>query len=123
MLRQDYVGRLIQQLAEALARIANLSRKTDAQQIEAELSSVEAALGFFPGMDRLDARSTALLLGGGDKVILAAQLLEQRALLASESSEPEQARALRQRAVALLDHAQPNELAEDAAQLRARLTP
>ncbi len=123
MLRQDYIGRLIQQLAEALARIANLSRKTDAQQVEAELSSVEAALGFFPGMDRLDARSTALLLGGGDKVILAAQLLEQRALLAVDHGQSERARVLRQRALALLDHAKPNELSEDAAQLRARLTP
>ncbi len=122
MLRQDYIGRLIQQLAEALARIANLSRKTDTQQIEAELASVEAALGFFPGMDRLDARSTALLLGGGDKVILAVQLLEQRALLASDNSEPERARVLRRRAVALLDHAKPDELTEDAAQLRVRLT-
>jgi hypothetical protein len=122
VLRQDFIGRIIQQLAEALARIAKLSRKDDAEQVQAELASVESALGIFAGMDRLDARSVALMLGGGDKVVLAAQLLEQRALLAAERADELTERKLRKRALELLRHAQPKELEKAAAELQARLS-
>ncbi|HMR08408.1 MAG TPA: hypothetical protein PKA88_21660 [Polyangiaceae bacterium] len=122
MLRQDFIGRLIQQLAEALARIAKLNRKDEAEQVEAELASAESALGIFQGMDRLDTRSVSLLLGGGDKVVLAAQLLEQRALLAVEQSDLPRASKLRQRARELLSHAQPKELAGEAKELHQRLS-
>ncbi|MEZ4222254.1 MAG: hypothetical protein R3B13_15060 [Polyangiaceae bacterium] len=121
MLRQDYIGRLIQQLAEALARIAGLSRRDQRDEIEQELQSAEAALGLFKGMDRLDARSAAMILGGGDKVVLAAQLIEQRAMLAAEAGDAAREAVLRRRARELLACATPHELVREAAELGTRL--
>lgn len=121
MLRQDYIGRLIQQLLEALARI---TRRVDAQELDearAELDAQERALGVAVGVERLTARSVAMLLGGGDKVVLYALLLEQRAKLAEHADDPELARSLRARALELVASCQPFELADQARELTARL--
>ncbi|MBX3130414.1 MAG: hypothetical protein KF718_27090 [Polyangiaceae bacterium] len=121
MIRQDYIGRLIQQLGEALARIAKLSSSSQLAEAEAELRSAEEALGVPRGIERFDARSAALLLGGSDKVVLAALLLEQRARLADAQGNDAEGARHRARALALLDHARAQELAEQAVELRARL--
>ena|SRR5688572_10283307 len=119
MLRQDYIGRLIQQVAEALAGAAGLLEKRRLDEAEAEIAAAEGALGS-SGMQRLDARSVALVLGGGDKVVLAAALVEKRAELALARGDAALAAELRARAAALLGHARPQELAGLAAELRAR---
>lgn len=121
MLRQDYIGRLIQQLAEALARVARLAKESKLEQAEAELAEAEQALALPRGIELFDARSAALVIGGGDKVVLAALLLEHRALLLEARGSSGQAQRLRARALALLEHARPHELRAEAAELRARL--
>jgi hypothetical protein len=121
MLRHDYIGRLIQQIAEFLARVAALRGEGRTQAADAELEAAERALGLPVGIERLDARSVAMLIGGGDKVVLAALILEQRALAASALGQRAVAAAQRARALAILDHAKPFELAEQADALRKRL--
>jgi hypothetical protein len=122
MLRQDYIGRLIQQVAEALARAAGQIQKLRLDDAETELASAERALGVRPGMERLDVRSTAMLFGDGDKLVLLASILERRAELAAARGQQSLAARLRARARALLEHAKPNELADHAAALRARIS-
>jgi hypothetical protein len=121
MLRHDYIGRLIQQIAEFLARVAALRGEGRAQAAHAELETAERALGLPIGTERLDARSVAMLIGGGDKVVLAALILEQKALGAEALGHATVAAAHRDRALALLDHAKPFELANQASELRQRL--
>lgn len=121
MLRQDYIGRLIQQLVEAFARVAKLAKEVKVDEAEAELASAEQALGLPRGIELFDARSAARVIGGGDKVVLAALLLEQRALISTARGAAAAARQHRARALALLDHAEPHELTREAAELRARL--
>jgi hypothetical protein len=121
VLRQDYIGRLIQQLAEALARVAKLVRESKADDAEAELRVAEDALGLPRGIDLFDARSAALVIGGGDKVVLAALLLEHHALIFEARDKQAEAGRARARARALLEHARPHELRDEAAALSARL--
>jgi hypothetical protein len=123
MLRQDYIGRLIQQLAEMLARVAGLRKQGQPEQADAELAAAERALGIPIGAERLDARSVATLLGGADKVVLAALILEQRALSYEARGDVVLAAKHRARALALLAHAAPTELGAQADELRARLQP
>ncbi|MBK7584056.1 MAG: hypothetical protein IPI67_28145 [Myxococcales bacterium] len=121
MLRQDYIGRLIQQLAEALARAARRVKEDQLDEADAEIAAAEQALGLPRGLELFDPRSAALLLGGGDKVVLAALLLEHRALVASARGATVAARQKRARALSLLGHATPHELGKEAAELRTRL--
>lgn len=121
MLRQDYIGRLIQQLVEAFARMTRLTKEVKLEEAEAELRTAEDALGLPRGIERFDARSAALVIGNGDKVVLAALLLEQRAALAEARGKPAEARRHRARARELLEHAKPHELAAEARALKERL--
>jgi hypothetical protein len=123
MLRHDYIGRLIQQIAEMLARVANLRKERQPEQADAALAEAERALGIPVGAERLDARSVAMLLGGKDKVVLAALVLEQRALAAEARGDAAIGARERARALALLDHASPTELGAQARELAARLQP
>lgn len=122
MLRQDYIGRLIQQLTEALARALKLARESKVDEAEAEIASAELSLALPRGIELFDARSAAMVIGGGDKVVLAALVLEHRGLLSAARGDRAAARRQRARALALLDHAKPHELAAEAAELRDRLT-
>ena len=121
MLRQDFIGRLIKQLGEALARIAGLRKQGASARAEAEIAAAERALGLIFGAERLDAKSVASLLGSADKVVLAAMLLEQRALLSEEKNDPLSAQRYRKRALKMMEHCCPDELCDEAAQLRTRL--
>ena len=120
MLRHDYIGRLIQQLGEALARIAGLAGAGKNEEAAKEIADAERQLGLPLGAERLDARSVALLLGGADKVVLLALLCEQRARLASDAGDHAAARRHRARLLALLDHASPVELGPEREALRQR---
>jgi hypothetical protein len=121
MLRHDYIGRLIQQISELLARVAGLRGESRTQEADAELEAAERAVGLPVGVERLEARSVAMLIGGGDKVVIAALILEQKALNADARLEPKLASTHRARALALLAHAKPFELADQARELAARL--
>jgi hypothetical protein len=122
MLRQDYIGRLIQQIAEMLARVAGLRKEGQPEQADAAIEDAERALGIPVGAERLDARSVATLLGGADKVVLAALILEHKALAADARGERALAAKHRARALGLLSHATPTELGQQASELRARLS-
>ena len=73
------------------------------------------------GIELFDARSAALVIGSGDKVVLAALMLEHRAIVLEAKGDGRGAKQHKKRACALLDHARPHELASEAAELRARL--
>ncbi len=121
MLRQDFIGRLIEQLVESLARIPKLVEEQKLDEADGELTSAEQALGLPRGIERFDAKSAALLIGGGDKVVLTALLLEHRARVAKARGDLELARRHRGRAFALLEQGKPQELVAEAAALRNRL--
>ncbi|MFO0569618.1 MAG: hypothetical protein U0263_28470 [Polyangiaceae bacterium] len=121
MLRQDYIGRLIAQVAEALARALGKLKESKLEEAEQELAEAENSLALPRGIERFDARSAALIIGNGDKVVLAALLLERRAELARARGKADEARRGLARARALLEHARPHELATEAEALRARL--
>jgi hypothetical protein len=121
VLRQDYIGRLIEQLTQALARAAKLAREGQPSEAEAELASAEQALALPRGIELFDARSAALVIGSGDKVVLAALMLEHRAIVLEAKGDSRGAKQHKKRACALLDHARPHELVSEAAELRARL--
>ncbi|MCA9592075.1 MAG: hypothetical protein KC776_02165 [Myxococcales bacterium] len=120
-LRQDFIGRLIQQLADFFARALKQIQEGQLDEAEATIAEAERSLGLPRGMERLDARSAAMMLGGGDKVVLAALLLEQKALMAASRGREADAKTLRARAQSLLSHAKPHELGTEAGELAERL--
>ena len=121
MLREDIVGRLIAQLGRALAGIKDRLLEQKVDEAEREIAEAEQMLGLPRGIEQFDARSAALVAGGGDKVVLAAMLLELRAAAAMERGATGDAQRHRARALALLDCASPIELVKEAEALRARL--
>jgi hypothetical protein len=121
VLRQDYIGRLIQQLIEAFGRAIARLDEQDLDAADSEIDAAERSLGLPRGIELFDARSAALVIGNGDKVVLAALLLEHRARVLDARGAGADARRKRQRALALLEHAKPHELREQADALRARL--
>jgi hypothetical protein len=120
--RQDYIKRLIDQLADFVARVSRLMAEGRLPEADAELVQAEQQLGLPLGSERLDARSLALLLGDGDRVVLLAILLEQKALLAERRGDSSQASRELSRAKQLLLHAKPQALAAQAAELSLRLS-
>lgn len=121
MLREDVVGRLIAELGRALAGIKQRLLEQKVDEAEREIAEAEQMLGLPRGIEQFDARSAALVAGGGDKVVLAAMLLELRAGAAMERGAAGDAQRHRARALALLDCASPIELVKEAEALRARL--
>ena len=120
VIRQDYIKRLIEQLGAFMAKVAGLVSARQLDEAEHEIQQAEQALALPLGSERLDARSVVVLLGGGDRVVLAAMLLNQRADLASARGDLEGAARLRARAEQLLGLAKPEQLIREAAQLRGR---
>ena len=120
MLRQDYILRLVEEFARAIARALSRAKEQDFAPAEAELDEAERRLGLFHGSDRLDPSSLAKLLGG-DRCVLYAQLLLARAELAERRQQIESRDALRQRAHQLLRAAHPDALADLKAKLLVSL--
>jgi hypothetical protein len=121
MLRQDYIKRLIEQMAEAMARIVRARTAGTPAEAEAEIQSAERSLGLPVGSERLEARSLALLAGDGDKVVLLMLLMEQRAHLAAARGDQGDAARLEARVRELLPLAKPKEMTRELEELRARL--
>ncbi len=112
MFKQDYIVRLVEELARAVQSALRRADEQRFEEAEAELDQAEQSLGLLRNAQALDARSLASLLGG-DKCALYAQILLARAQLAerrASQASPSRASALRGRALALLSHAEPREL-------------
>jgi len=122
MFRDDALTRSIEQLGQAVTRVVELLDQQRGDDAEREITSAERVLGVPPGLDRIDAASAAMMLGGGDRVVLVASLLDLRARSAAARGAAADAARHRARAQALLDHATPVGLAQEAGELRERLT-
>ncbi|WP_437735030.1 hypothetical protein [Sorangium sp. So ce1335] len=101
--QRDYLLRMIEQLAEAVGRIAGLRRA--GQLDEAELLVRTTADGLFGPMrdmlDRLDAAGAATLLGDHEKVGAYAALCAEQAEILELRGRAAQALAERRRALEL----------------------
>ncbi len=120
MFRQDYILRLIEELARAVARSLARAKEQNFARAQVELDEAEQRLGLFHGSERLDAQSLVKLLGD-DKCVLYAQLLLTRADLAEQQHHAETRMALQQRARQLLLAAHPDVLADLKAELLSQV--
>jgi len=125
MIQRDYVLRLIQQLAQALARIAGLKRSG---QLDEALDDVGATLNDLFGplrqtLDAIDARSAARLLTDRERIEAYALLTAEEASILELMGHRARAGAGAQRALALLLEAQVlgHTLSADAQKTLARL--
>ncbi|HEY7791571.1 MAG TPA: hypothetical protein VIC33_13730 [Vicinamibacterales bacterium] len=121
MLREDVIGRLIVTLMGGISRIRELLQEQKVEEAETALAAAEQQLGLPPGIERFDAASAALMAGGGDRVVLAAMLLELRAEVAMTRGAEDQADRHRARALTMLQHATPSQLTREAKALEDRL--
>jgi hypothetical protein len=108
MIQRDYVLRLIQQLAQALARIAGLKRSG---QLDEALDDVGATLNDLLGplrttLDAIDARSAARLLTDRERIEAYALLTAEEASILTLKGHTARAGQRTQRALALLLEAQ-----------------
>jgi hypothetical protein len=124
LVRKDYVLRMLEQLAQALARIAGAKKKKDldeAQQI------AEGALADLFGptrdlLERLDAKSAATLLSDDDKLRAYATLVMELASIEELRGDERRARSGHRRALELfLVAPRDAKSAEAIAALRAKL--
>jgi hypothetical protein len=101
MQQRDYLERLIQQVAEAVARVLGLAREGRLDDAEQELHRAWSAVVNLRrrDIDRLDDATLRLLLG--PKAPLAARLLEAEAAIADARGDAATASALRRRAADL----------------------
>jgi hypothetical protein len=100
MQRQDYIERLIQQIAAFLARVAGLTGEGRPEEAERELDAAWMSLGLRRSDAlRLDDGTLRMLLGA--KKALAADLFEAQAALEESRAAPGLADELRQRAAEL----------------------
>src|SRR5262245_4994962 len=93
--RRDYIVRMIEQFAQALARIAGM--KTAGKHDEALILIRQTADGIFgplrESLDRLDSTSAATLLGNREKIAVYAALAAEKASIVELQSQPAKARA------------------------------
>jgi hypothetical protein len=100
MQTRDYIERLIQQIAEFVARIVGAARNGDEQQAEEALDAAWRALGLRRrDAKRVDDATLRALLGG--KAQLGAELFDAEAALEDARSNAELSDELRSRAKAL----------------------
>ncbi len=103
MFREDYIIRLVQQLAAALARIAGLNRRGDHDRALAAADQAWGELLDVP-RDLADAVNTATLVGmlrEPAKMRLAAQLLCEEGRAFAGKGDPERAQLRYRRAIEL----------------------
>jgi len=100
MQHQDYIERLIRQIAEFIGRIAGLTRSGQPDEAERELDAAWTSLGLRRSDAlRLDDATLKMLLGA--KAGLGADLFEAQAVLEEARAMPGEASQLRERAAAL----------------------
>jgi hypothetical protein len=103
MVERDYILRMIQQLAQALARVLGLKR---AGKLDEALAAVrETADGIFGPLlrtvDALDAQSAASLLGSREKIDAYAALTEEEGSIHALKGDERRAGACFRRALTL----------------------
>jgi hypothetical protein len=82
VIRQDYIERMIEQLAAAIARIMGLAGEGNHEEAARELEGCYRSLGVTRSMlERLDATTLGAMLGSG-KADAVARLLDAEAALA-----------------------------------------
>ena len=101
MIRDDFLMRMIRQLAEVIARITGLAKSGRSHEAERAL---EEACGTFVGMpksmiDRLDPETIAKTFGP-EKAMVIAALLDAEATLEKSDAAERRARAAAVRAAA-----------------------
>ena len=111
MIKQDYILRMVEELAQAVARALQRKSQQEFESVEAEFERAEQALGIMRGAETLNARSLASLLGG-DKCVLYVKILLARAALLEHQHSETHAWALRHRARELLGHSRPELLVD-----------
>jgi len=103
MIREDYLLRLIRQLAETLARAAGLSSRRKHDEAVDELSRAWDELLDTPRslLEVVDDKTLADLLGEPAKLRIAAQLLAEEARAVAGKGDPVTASMLSKRAMRL----------------------
>jgi hypothetical protein len=96
--RRDYIQRMVQQLAEALARIAGLRAQKDLDGAEREVAEAYRTLNVDPTFLSLDARSLIAVVGDPDRLRMLARLLDEEAAVCEARGDAASAR--RKRALA-----------------------
>jgi len=117
MFQRDYILRLVQQVAQVIARAMGLITERKLEDADAELASGYATLG----LDRelvgvLDAAGLARLLGDQDRIAAAVRLITHDARLRLVQGDPRRAARLLRSARGLYE-----QLAEPAQALEREL--
>jgi hypothetical protein len=104
VLREDYLERMIRQLAQALARILGLRRRGETEAALEELDGAVAAVaGLDPrAVEASDPAVLAALLRDPARLAALGRLLAERAGVEDDRGEGERAAATRARALGLL---------------------
>jgi hypothetical protein len=104
---KDIIKRMIEALANALARILRMGKNVQFEEARAELhKSCGDLLGLeYQALSMLDIPSVALLLRDPERVRVYADLVDMEAQLAELAGDGERAVKLRERAVAVLTRA------------------
>ena len=101
VLRRDWVQRMIEQLAAAVARIAGLRRAAALDEARAEVAAAASSIaGVDPAMVAgVDSASVTALVRDPDRLAVLARLLLERASIEADAGDAASAAAWRQRAV------------------------
>jgi hypothetical protein len=104
MFREDYIIRLIQQLVDAIARIAGLNRRGDHDKALAEAEQAWGQLLDAPPdlVDAVDTATLAEMLRSPEKMRIAAQLLHEEGRAFAGKGDPLHAGARYRRAMELV---------------------
>jgi hypothetical protein len=122
MQRYDFLERLIQQIAEAIARIAGLSRQGRSDEALVVVDQTYRGLGVDPeALRRLDSRSLAMLHGPPEKLRALARLCELEAEILEKLGRQSAARERWRRALELVLEADALDLSGADAEQLSRL--
>ncbi len=90
MFREDYIIRLVKQLADFVARIAGFRQEGDFERAQAEIERArDELLGFPPGLvDAIDTPTIVSLLRHPDKLRAAARLFWEEGLVLRARRDP-----------------------------------
>jgi tetratricopeptide (TPR) repeat protein len=126
MFREDHIIRLIQQLVDAIARIAGLNRRGDHDQALAEAEQAWGKLLDAPAdlRDAVDTATLAEMLRYPEKMRVAARLLHEEGHALAGKGDPLHAAVRHRRAMELLLEARAIEPSDDAMVMElSRLVP
>ena len=110
MIRQDYIKRLIEQLAQAVARALGKADPEERQQALQAVERAYAELGVGRGFLHLDAPSLRAILGTADRARAVARVCLLEAELLDAMGHGARAAARRRLAAALSPDSAPSEV-------------